>query len=354
MDSSFVPAGLRRMDRRMLWLVWLALVAGCTPTVPRGQVTFANLAGIYYAATPGAAAEAAMTEAADTLLERAVADLNGRGDLDFVLLSGDLLARADGLSLDRLQARLAGLKAPYYVVLGDSDGPADDDASASGLSRSTLIWAFQGHGFDGPRGYWAREVIPGLMLVGLDTAARHPGAPGPSETGGRGKGHVDRRQLEWLDRTLAAHWDKAVLVAAHHGLVPLHPFDEGPVWRDLMVDNAEEVREVLARHENVLMVLTGHHHFAGGQICGRIVYLSSPSVSVWPLAYHLVRLTPKEAEAVWVPLAEGDLLRRAQERLLGSKMYRGVFPPGEDGDTACVRLFGGKKMEVYRLPAIRP
>jgi len=352
MDSSFVPAGLRRMDRRMLWLVWLALVTGCMPTVPRGQVTFANLAGIYYAATPNAEAEAAVAEAADTLLERAVADLNGRGDLDFVLLSGDLLARADALSLDRLQARLAGLEAPYYVVLGDSDGPAVAAATASGLSRSTIIWAFQGHGFDGPRGYWAREVIPGLMLVGLDTAARH--IESPSETGGQAKGHVDRRQLEWLDRTLAAHWDKAVLVAAHHGLVPLHPFDEGPVWRDLIVDNAEEVRQVLARHQNVLMVLTGHHHFAGGRIRGRIVYLSSPSVSVWPLAYHLVRLTPKEAEAVWIPLAEGDLLRRAQERLLGSKMFRGVFPPGEDGDTACVRLFGGKKMEVFRLPAIRP
>jgi len=183
MDSSFVPAGLRRMDRRMLWLVWLALVAGCTPTVPRGQVTFANLAGIYYAATPatagkpGAEAEAAVVAAADTLLERAVADLNGRGDLDFVLFSGDLLARADALSLDRLQARLAGLEAPYYVVLGDSDGPAVTAATASGLSRSTIIWAFQGHGFDGPRGYWAREVIPGLMLVGLDTAARQPPPP---------------------------------------------------------------------------------------------------------------------------------------------------------------------------------
>jgi hypothetical protein len=67
-----------------------------------------------------------------------------------------------------------------------------------------------------------------------------------------------------------------------------------------------------------------------------------------------VRLSPKEAEAVWVPLAGDDLTRRAQNRLLRSTEYRGVFPAGEDGDTACVRLFGGKKMEVYTLPAIRP
>jgi len=67
-----------------------------------------------------------------------------------------------------------------------------------------------------------------------------------------------------------------------------------------------------------------------------------------------VNLTKTEAEAVWVPLDQGDLARRAQERLLASAKYRGVFPPGEDGDTACVRLFGGGKMAVVPLPAIRP
>jgi hypothetical protein len=102
------------------------------------------------------------------------------------------------------------------------------------------------------------------------------------------------------------------------------------------------------------MVLAGNCRFAEGRVQGRVVYLSSPSASIWPMAYHLVRLTPREAEAVWVPLADDDLTRRAQDRLLGSAAYRGVFPPGEDGDTACVRLFGGKKMEVYPLPAIRP
>jgi len=55
-----------------------------------------------------------------------------------------------------------------------------------------------------------------------------------------------------------------------------------------------------------------------------------------------------------VPLDSGALARKAQERLLGSEMYRGVFPAGEDGETACVRLFGANKMVVVPLPAIRP
>jgi hypothetical protein len=134
----------------------------------------------------------------------------------------------------------------------------------------------------------------------------------------------------------------------------MHPLDEGAAWRHRTAENGEAVRKVLEKHPNVLAVLSGDTHFAEGQVGGRIVYLSSPNVSVWPLAYRLVRMSPKEVEAVWVPLAGDELQRRAERRLLGSSEYRGVFPAGEDGDTACVRLFGGKKMEVYGLPAIRP
>ena len=335
----------------------LAMAAGCTPSLPRERVTFAVLAGVYYSATPGAAVEAAMVEDAEALLKKAVADLNATKGLDFVVVAGDLLARADPLSLDRAKALLSELRVPYAVVLGEYDGPgliekppAPDPAApgaappqAGGESRSTVIWAFQGRGLSGSEGYWSQEILPGLVLVGLDTV--QPGRPG---------GHVDPQQLAWLDRTLGSRADKMVIVAGHHGLVPLHPLDEGALWRHMMVDNADAVREVLDRHPNVLMVLSGHHHLAAGRVGGRIVYLASPSVSVWPLAYHLVCVTPKEAEAVWVPLAGDDVSRRAQERLLGSAAYRGVFPAGEDGDTTCVRLFGGSKMEVYPLRAIRP
>jgi len=346
--------------RRGTWWMGLAiaLAAGCTPTLQRERTTFAVLAGAYYSAVPGVTVEAAMVEEAEVLLKRAVADLNARKDLDFVVVAGDLLARSDPLSLDRAKSILAELRAPYYLVLGDYDGPGPPAASVepaapkaeaaapapgTGGSRSTVIWAFQGHGFSGAEGYWARPVLPGLVLVGLDTVQP-----------GRRAGHVDAGQLTWLDRTLTRYADNVVAVVAHHGLVPLHPLDEGTAWRHLMVDNAAAVRDVLERHPNVLMVVMGHHHFAGARVGGPIVYLASPSVGVWPLAYHLVRLTPKQAEAVWVPLAGADLSRRAQERLLSSRGYRGVFPKGEDGDTACVRLFGGNKMKVYPLPAIRP
>jgi len=339
----------------------VAVTAGCTPVVPRPPVTFAVLAGSYYSAGDGKVVEAAVVEESGELLRRAVADVNARENVDFVLVAGDLLAGAEPLSLDRARAMLEELRDPYFVVLGDYDGPAPlqakdgggeavtgaeaskPPAGGGGVSRSTVLWTFQGRGIDGPQGYWVRKVPPGVVVVGLDTVDP-----------GRRAGHVDARQLAWLDETLTAYQGQMVVVVGHHGLVPLHPLDEGAVWSHLLVDNAAEVREVLERHPNVVMVVTAHHHFAGGRIAGRIVYLASPSISVWPMAYHLVRVDHEQAEAVWVPLASEALARQGQERLLGSKSYRGVFPKGEDGDTACVRLFGGNKMTTYRLPAIRP
>jgi len=351
------------MPRAWLCVLLVLLVtAGCgAPSVPRDRITFAVLGGVYLAAGPGAGVEGAMVEDAQALLAKAVADLGRAKDLDFVIVTGDLLARADGLSLDLVKAALEELRVPYLVVLGAHDGPSAaapapgpasgpateaagySPAPPCGLSRSAVVWAFQGRGFSGPEGYWSREVLPGLVVVGLDTVQP-----------GRAAGHVDARQLEWLDRTLAARADKAALVVAYHALMPMHPLDEGAAWRHKLVDNAAAVREVLQRHANVLAVLAGNCHFAEGRVAGRVLYLSAPSVAVWPLAYLLVRLTPREAEAVWVALAPDDLARRAQDRLLRTPTYRGVFPAGEDGDTACVRLFGGKKMEVYSLPAIRP
>ena len=365
---------MSRLGILIIAMILPALIAaGCgAPGVPRDRITFAVLSGSYCSAAPDAAVEGAMVEDSEALLAKAVADLNRAKDLDFVIFAGDLLARADGLSLDRAKAILADLRVPYYAILGGSDGPAGlpkepaarpaggaaapvsttpvnaapanaPAAMPGGLNRDAIIWALQGHGFSGPEGYWSQEVLPGLLLVGLDTVRT-----------GRREGHVSARQLEWLGRTLAAKGDKSVILVAYHELVPLHPLDEGATWRHKLVDNAAEVRQVLEKHPNVLAVLSGNSHFAEGRVSGRTLYLSSPSLAVWPLAYQLVQLTPKQAEVVWVPVAPDDLARRAQDRLLRSPEYRGVFPSGEDGDTTCMRLFGGKKLETYSLPGMRP
>jgi 3',5'-cyclic AMP phosphodiesterase CpdA len=345
--------------RLTLWLILATtLAAGCTmgATAPRERLTFAVLAGAYLPAGAPVPIEGAMTEDAEALLRKTVTDLNNVKNLNFVIIAGDLLARADGPSNDRARAILAGLKVPYYVALGATDGPvaavkpatagAAPSAAAvieSGLPRTAVTWAFQGHGFAGPNGYWSQEVAPNVVVVALDTCQP-----------GRADGHVDAAQLAWLDRTLAASAGKSVILVAYHEFLALNALDEAAAWHHKLVDNAAEVRQRLEKYPNVLAVVSGNSHFAEGRAVGGTVYLAAPSVSVWPLAYQLVLVSPKGTEADWVPLADEALSRRAQERLLVSPQWRGVFPPGEDGDTACVRLFGGKKLVEYPLQGSRP
>ena len=142
---------------------------------------------------------------------------------------------------------------------------------------------------------------PGLVLVALDTV--QPAAAG---------GHVGARQLEWLDRTLAEAEGKSVIVAAYHQLQSMSPLDESDLWLYKTVDNAADVRAVLEKHSNVVAVLAGDAHSASSRAAGRILYLSSPSLGIWPLAYHLLQLRPREIETAWVPAAPDALVHRAE------------------------------------------
>jgi len=185
--------------------VAIGLAAGCAgPGIPRERVTLAIVAGVYYSADPGVRVDAAMVEDSETLLKKTVADLNAMKNVDFVVVGGDLLARADPVSLDRAKAMLSELKMPYSVVLGEHDGPVPpakaaegEAAAAAGVSRSTIIWAFQGHGFSTAEGYWVQEVLPGLVLVGLDTVAPAAGTCRRSNSPGW-NGRLPRRRARLL------------------------------------------------------------------------------------------------------------------------------------------------------------
>ncbi|MDK1032539.1 MAG: hypothetical protein QGD94_11065, partial [Planctomycetia bacterium] len=205
------------------------------------------------------------------------------------------------------------------------------------------IWTFQGHGFSGPKGYWAQEVTPGTVLVGRDSA----------RVGRRG-GFLDDKQLKWLDETLNTYREKAVIIIAHHGLTNFHPFDESVVWQHLTVRNSAAVRDVISRHPNVILAITGHHHFAAGKAIGHVVHIASPSLTVWPLAYHLIRINKKSVETLWLPIGSDKLQAKARGRLFADHEWRGPFPAGEQGDTELIRLFGAHKSQTFKFAEIRP
>lgn len=155
---------------------------------------------------------------------------------DVVLLTGDLTECGLVEEYTNLAAMLRRLlPMPVFVIPGNHD------------RRNTLregLGHLRGVTDDPHYVQYAIDDYP-VRLVMLDTVV--PGA---------GHGHLNREQLEFLDRTLAEAPDKPTIVAMHHP-----PFICGIAHMDrINLHNAGEFAEVIARHTQVERIICGHHH----------------------------------------------------------------------------------------------
>jgi Icc protein len=162
-----------------------------------------------------------------------------------VLLTGDLV-HDDAAGYGLLRERFADAGAPVHCLPGNHDDPAE---VAGALDGPPFV-----HEFARRYGKWI------VVMLDSTVAASH-------------HGHLDATELARLDAALAAQPDAHALVCLHH-----HPVPHGSRWLDeLMLDNAAEFFDVLARHPNVRGVAWGHTHqpFEGAR--GRIRLMGTPS-----------------------------------------------------------------------------
>lgn len=97
-----------------------------------------------------------------------------------------------------------------------------------------------------------------------------------SAVDGRVDGWVEQEQLEQLDQLLAEYAQQHIVLACHH-----HPFAMQSHWIDQhRLKNADHLKDVLARHSNVKLVLFGHVHQDSCHEWHGITFLSTPSTSV--------------------------------------------------------------------------
>jgi 3',5'-cyclic AMP phosphodiesterase CpdA len=172
------------------------------------------------------------------------------------------------------------LKAPYYVVLGNHDiSPVDtyESGRSPGVTRSNMIWTFQGHGYDGPGTHWSTDPLPGIHLIGLDSTRT-----------GDWDGRMSREGVRFLERELAANPDKMTIVMLHHqpthycnsALVDENDFDK------FVLRNAQDVLKILRKNPQVIMTVSGHRHISTRyKKDAHLAIFTSPSTMTWPMRY---------------------------------------------------------------------
>lgn len=172
---------------------------------------------------------------------------------DAVVITGDLTDFGRAAEYDHLRELLAPLAPlPIYLLPGNHD------------ERQQLRASFPEHAWLGTEGFVQYSVPVGAMqLIALDTVV--PGASG---------GSLCAERLDWLAAQLDAHRDRPVVIAMHH-----------PPFRTLighmdeigLLQGAEALEALVARHPNVERVICGHLHRSIQVRFGGSVALTVPS-----------------------------------------------------------------------------
>lgn len=276
-----------------------------------------------------------MGAASTEIVEKTVKALNKIDDLDFVVVTGDLLLDGEPWNLDLMKAYLDELRVPYYVICGNHDyAPAKqakpDKPPYVAVSKATFIWAFQGHGYRGANAWWGADPMPGLHLIGLDSNV-------PTHWGG----HIPLSEMRWLDKELYANQDKVNVVFCHHNFVAWCKDDEfGGKFDKFQVDNAAEIRKIFEKYvPSVQLVLSGHRHIGlrHKKING-VNYIVNPAAVSYPNQYTLYTLTPNSVkyETKWVPIEKG-IIEEAKVNLLKVEWWK----PTGTGDKEMLAFFEG-------------
>lgn len=153
-------------------------------------------------------------------------------DAHLIVVSGDLTENGDVAAYTALEDRLADIRPPMRLMLGNHD------------DRATFRTIFPG-AFDNSHFLQSVTSTDEGVVVTLDTLEQ-----------GRVEGHLCAERLAWLDARLSEASVRPVFLFLHHP-----PFDiQVPSLDSSRLMESEGLLAVLRRHGNVRYIFAGHVH----------------------------------------------------------------------------------------------
>jgi 3',5'-cyclic-AMP phosphodiesterase len=225
---------------------------------------------------------------------------------DAVVITGDLSDFGRAAEYAHLEELLMPLSMPVYLMPGNHD------------DRDQLRRSFPGHGYLGSEGFVQYTVKVGeLRLLALDTCV-----PGQSH------GTLCPQRLEWLETQLARCRGEPVVIAMHHP-----PFETliGHMDEIGLLEGAEALEALIAKHPNVERVICGHLHRAIDVRFGGSIASTAPS----PAHQVALDLAP-DAPSAWMLEPPGFRVhawtgKRLVTHLVPSGTFEGPYPFHDHG-----------------------
>lgn len=239
------------------------------------------------------------------ILQDVVKSLNKTTDLDLVLFGGDMTDNRDKETTDlpMFLDSVLGLKVPYYVILGDRDVDLSEN-----YSKEDVCSEFKYNGFsDKSKTYWAVEPLSNVLLVGLDTTIKNASS-----------GSLSPEQLIWLNETLKKSPDKVTIISMHHPAIPSCSQDKVLPWKNFVLSNSNEFLNIIRNYPQVKVVLSGHHYINQIQKVDNVLFISTPSVSVYPNEFKILTIYSDKVEVENKKISFNQIVKKAKKSIVES------------------------------------
>lgn len=215
----------------------------------------------------------AESEYSQKVLKSAIEDINAQPEIAFVVFTGDNINNPTEENLKTFISLVKKLKVPYYIVLGNHDVYKNKKMSKVRYfeilrqgnpfyRQRSANYKFSKNGFIFLTADGAKEVIPGSV------------------------GYYRKDTLNWVNQILSKNEKSHVIIFQHFPVE--YPEGVENKLKTHKTYKVEEYREMLAKHHNVLAVLSGHFHVNSETMKDGVYHISTPSIINMPNSYKII------------------------------------------------------------------
>lgn len=243
------------------------------------------------------------------LFDDAVAQINEIKDLDFVMITGDLIDKPFEKELRAVLPHVQKLNYPWYFAFGNHDrcvgGYLTSDVYLKMLREANPDFIF-----DNP--YYTFIPKKGYRVIVLDDTIT-------SEI--TSQGYIDDKQLKWLKKELDRAKKDTVLIFMHVPII--EPF-ASPNHR---LKNASQLMGLIESYKNPIGVFQGHYHATRVVQHDNVLYVSTPALVSYPDAFRLITVQNYKDKTVfelkWYETREKTIQKMAKLLVIASSIYTG-------------------------------
>ena len=194
------------------------------------------------------------------MFAKIIDDINRQKNVEFIVFSGNNIAKPDREILTSFLKEAKKLNRPYYVILGNKDVNKAKDLSKKDYMKIVSKKNRAHKRVSAPNYVFIKK---GIVFIVVD---------GSKDVIPTSMGYYRAETLDWLEEQLNKYADKKVVILQHFPLVPPAKKESRYTFK------ADEYLELLKNHNNVLAVISGHFGVNKEVEVDNILHISTAAV----------------------------------------------------------------------------